>query len=116
MKNKNIVIWHASCLARMSTRQRQTEPMHLTGIAWLVLVALVLSGVAGGAQASDRPKLKFKSKGPTCMCASGMSEAEISKAMAERFAKSEGVQLDTIEARPETRDEQRGGVDEAQPR
>jgi hypothetical protein len=50
------------------------------------------------------------------MCASGMSEAEISKAMAERFAKSEGVQLDTIEARPETRDEQRGGVDEAQPR
>ncbi len=50
------------------------------------------------------------------MCASGMSEAEISKAMAERFAKSEGAQLDTLDARPETRDEQKGGVDEAQPR
>jgi hypothetical protein len=45
-----------------------------------------------------------------------MSEADISKAMAERLAKSEGAQLDTLDARPETRDEQKGGVDETQPR
>jgi len=92
------------------------ETMQLTGLLSVVALALVLSAASVDAVASDKPRLKFKSKGPTCMCASGMSEADISKAMAERFAKSEGAQLDTLDARPETRDEQKGGVDEAQPR
>jgi hypothetical protein len=92
------------------------KTMQLTGLSSVVALALVLSAASVDAVASDKPRLKFKSKGPTCMCASGMSEADISKAMAERFAKSEGAQLDTLDARPETRDEQKGGVDEAQPR
>jgi hypothetical protein len=116
MKTSDILIWHAKCLSEMSTRRRQTESMQLTAIAGIVVVALLTSGTVGDVVASDRPKLKFKSKGPVCMCSSGTSEAEISKAMAERFGKSEGTRLDTLDANPETRDEQRGGVDEAQPR
>jgi len=92
------------------------KTMQLIGLSAVVALALVFSAASVGAVASDKPRLKFKSKGPTCMCASGMSEADISKAMAERFAKSEGAQLDTLDARPKTRDEQKGGVDEAQPR
>lgn len=92
------------------------KTMHLTVIFFVVALALVLSAASVDAVASDKPRLKFRSKGPVCSCTSGMSEADISKAMAERFAKSEGAQLDTLDARPETRDEQKGGVDEAQPR
>lgn len=92
------------------------KTMHLTAISSVVALALVLSAASVDAVASDKPRLKFRSKGPVCSCTSGMSEADISKAMAERFAKTEGAQLDTLDARPETRDEQKGGVDEAQPR
>jgi hypothetical protein len=92
------------------------RPMKLTGIAPVAALALLLSAASVEAVASDKPRLKYRGKGPVCSCASGMSEADISKAMADRAAKSEGAQLDTLDARPETRDEQKGGVDEAQPR
>ena len=92
------------------------KTMQLTVISSVVALALVLSAASVDAVASDKPRLKFRGKGPVCSCTSGMSEADISKAMANRAAKSEGAQLDTLDARPETRDEQKGGVDEAQPR
>lgn len=92
------------------------KTMQLTAISSVVALALVLSAASVDAVASDKPRLKFRGKGPVCSCTSGMSEADISKAMAERFARSEGAQLETLDARPETRGEQRGGVDEAQPR
>ncbi|MFZ0105853.1 MAG: hypothetical protein WAK92_03225 [Thiobacillus sp.] len=92
------------------------KTMQLTVLSFAIALALALSAASVDAVASDKPRLKFRSKGPVCSCTSGMSEADISKAMAERFAKSEGAQLDTLDARPETRDEQKGGVDEAQPR
>lgn len=92
------------------------KTMQLTAISSVVALALVLSAAGVDAVASDKPRLKFRSKGPVCSCTSGMSEADISKAMADRLAKSEGAQLDTLDARPETRDEQKGGVDETQPR
>lgn len=92
------------------------KTMKLTGIAPIAAIALLLSAASIDAVASDKPRLKYRGKGPVCMCASGMSEAEISKAMAARSAKTEGAQLDTLDARPETRDEQKGGVNEAQPK
>ena len=90
--------------------------MRLTGIARAVALWMLLAAASASAAEASQPRLKFRGKGPVCGCASGLSEADISKAMAARFAGLEGARLDTLDPRPATRDEQRGGVDEAQPR
>lgn len=53
----------------------------LQGACIVFGVALAL-GQAPTYAASDAPRLKYRSKGSPCACASGMSEADISRAMA----------------------------------
>jgi len=90
--------------------------MQSTGMATVVTLALALAVASASVAAQEQPRLKFRGKGPVCSCASGMSEADISRAMEARFAKSEGARLDQLDAYPITRDEQKRGRDESQPR
>ena len=54
--------------------------MHVRQIA--VTMAVILAVTV--ASADDKPpRLKYRSKGPPCSCSSGLSEAEISKAMSK---------------------------------
>lgn len=54
------------------------------GRHWLCMVfgVALAVGQAPIAAAGDSPRLKYRSKGSPCACASGMSEADISRAMA----------------------------------
>jgi len=52
----------------------------------LRLLAVLIAANLGvtAALADDKPsRLKYRSKGPPCACSSGLSEAEISKAMSK---------------------------------
>lgn len=90
--------------------------MQSTAAITLVALALLLTAPAFAATESGQPRLKYRGNGLACTCASGTSEAEIRKAWDDRFRQTEGVHLDTLDGLPATRDEQRRGIDEAQPR
>lgn len=75
-----------------------------------------LCGVLGGClvlaqapafAASDPPRLKYRSKGSPCACESGMSEADISRAMAGldrlQTAKPKTGEGETKDSDPQTR-------------
>jgi hypothetical protein len=82
------------------------------------MMALVLLLAAPTINAADpgQPRLKYRGKALACTCATGTSEADIRKAWDARFGQSEGARLDSLDGLPVTRDEQRRGLDEAQPR
>lgn len=88
--------------------------MRSTVASVLALAATVAA--TSVAAAEGQPRLKYRSKGLTCTCATGMSEADIRKAWDARFPQSQDAPLDDLDGRPPTRDEQRRTVDEAQPR
>lgn len=54
------------------------------GRQWLCMVigGVLALGQAPTCVAGDTPRLKYRSKGSPCACASGMSEADISRARA----------------------------------
>jgi hypothetical protein len=91
------------------------KSMRSTGVVTVMALALMLAATTVAAAEPDKPRLKFRSKALTCTCATGLSEAEISKAWEARFRQSEDAPLDNLDGRPATRDEQRRRVDEAQP-
>jgi hypothetical protein len=82
------------------------------------MMALVLLLAAPTIYAADpgQPRLKYRGKALACTCATGTSEADIRKAWDARFRQLEGARLDSLDGLPVTRDEQRRGLDEAQPR
>ncbi len=90
--------------------------MRFTAVSWVMALTLALTTASVGAAGPDQPRLKFRAKGPVCSCASGMSEADISKAWEARFAQTRDDRPEASDDRPATRDEQRRGVDETQPR
>lgn len=90
--------------------------MRSTGVVTVMALALLLAAPAVDAAEPGQPRLKYRGKGLACTCATGTSEAEITKAWDARFKQSEGARLDNLDGLPATRDEQRRRVDEAQPR
>lgn len=90
--------------------------MRITGKLTAMALLLLFAAPAAAASGSERPRLKYRTNGLACTCASGTSEAEIRKAWDARFKQSEGARLDSLDGLPATRDEQRRGLDEAQPR
>lgn len=50
-----------------------------TGIVTVMLSLAATSAIA----AETQPRLKYRAKGPVCMCASGLSEEEIRRGMAQ---------------------------------
>lgn len=50
-----------------------------TGILTVMLSLAATSAIAAEAQ----PRLKYRAKGPVCMCASGLGEEEIRRGMAQ---------------------------------
>jgi hypothetical protein len=80
------------------------KPLHL-----LSLSALALMLGAAGARASDAepPRLKYRSKGPVCSCASGLDEEAIRKAWEARFAQPADARPDKPETHHETRDQEK---------
>jgi hypothetical protein len=85
-------------------------------IATLAALAVLMAAANVGAAEKSQSRLKFRGKGPVCSCASGMSEADIQKAMEARFAQPEDVRGNALDDLSANRDEQRRKVDEAQPR
>lgn len=53
-----------------------------TGIMMVMLSLAATSAIAAEA-AETQPRLKYRAKGPVCMCASGLSEEEIRRGMAQ---------------------------------
>lgn len=92
------------------------KSMQSTGAVTLMALALLLAAPVVAATEPGQPRLKYRGNGLACTCASGTSEADIRKAWDDRFKQSEGVRLDNLDGLPATRDEQRRGIDEAQPR
>ena len=48
---------------------------------WIVVLAVIALTVPAVSAGEASPRLKYRSKGSPCACASGLGEAEISKAM-----------------------------------
>jgi hypothetical protein len=89
--------------------------MRSTGVVAAMTVAVFLAAPFVDAAEPQSPRLKYRSKALTCTCATGMSEADISRAMDARF-KGSGEHLDKLDEIPKIRDEQRRRVDEEQSR
>jgi hypothetical protein len=83
-------------------------------------IALMLATMLGMTQVQaadpDKPRLKFRGKGPACTCISSMGEAEIRKAMEARFAQSGNSRPETSDRDSTPSDEQRRELDVLQPR
>lgn len=74
---------------------------------WIVGLAVIILTVSSVSAGEQSPRLKYRSKGAPCACASGLGEAEISKAMS---------QLDTLrESGPDTSADSKH-ITEQQPR
>lgn len=90
--------------------------MRSTGAVTMMALALLLAAPTINAADPEQPRLKYRGKALACTCATGTSEADIRKAWDARFRQSGGARLDSLDGLPVTRDEQRRGLDEAQPR
>lgn len=75
----------------------------------LSLTFLALSLGSAGTQAADaeKPRLKYRAKGPVCSCASGLGEEEIRKAWEARFAQPDDARSEKPDAHHETRDQEK---------
>ncbi|MDT3705512.1 MAG: hypothetical protein ROZ09_01715 [Thiobacillus sp.] len=78
-------------------------------LASVLALAAVVAATSVAAAEPEQPRLKYRSKSLTCTCANGMSEADIRKAWEARFPQSQGAPLDSLDGRPQTRDEHKGG-------
>ncbi len=90
--------------------------MRSTSVVTVMALVLLLAAPTVNAADTEQPRLKYRGKALACTCATGTSEADIDKAWNARFGQSEGARLDSLDGLPVTRDEQRRGLDEAQPR
>ncbi len=90
--------------------------MRSTGAVTMMALVLLLAAPTINASDPGQSRLKYRGKALACTCATGTSEADIRKAWDARFKQSEGARLDSLDGLPATRDEQRRGLDEAQPR
>jgi len=69
---------------------------------------LLLAGTAGAATLDtiEKPRLKFRAKGPVCSCNSNTGEREIQAAFEARFSQQDDANLPPGEDRRTHRDEQ----------
>lgn len=51
----------------------------------IMMVMLSLAATSAAEAAETQPRLKYRAKGSVCMCASGLSEEEIRRGMAQSF-------------------------------
>ena len=73
-----------------------------------VLALTLILGPAGAYAAEEKPpRLKYRSKGPVCSCASGLDEEAIRKAWEARFAKPNDARPEKPEVHRETRDQEK---------
>jgi hypothetical protein len=66
--------------------------MRIAGVLCVLPICLAVWSQA--AQAKDGPRLKFKKKGPVCMCSGGLSEKDI--LLAQRLRKQNHEQSPVI--------------------
>lgn len=73
----------------------------------LTMLLLSLGQAASHAADGDQPRLKYRSKGPVCSCASGLDEEAIRKAWEARFAQPDDARPARPETHHETRDQEK---------
>jgi hypothetical protein len=81
--------------------------MRSTAASVLALALALTVAATSVAAAEGQPRLKYRGKPMACTCANGTSEEDIRKAWEARFPQSEGAPLDSLDGRPQTRDEQK---------
>jgi hypothetical protein len=82
------------------------------------VICLALAVAYAQAQAADpgQPRLKYRSKGPVCSCATGTGEAEIRKAWEARFGQPDNSRSEPLDRLIPPSDEQRSHTNESQAR
>jgi len=72
-------------LARYMPKASERSDERRTRIAWLVVVLALLPWAAWAEQAgAAQGRLKYRGKGPVCVCSKGLSESDIQAAERER--------------------------------
>lgn len=74
---------------------------------WLALLSLVVTTGAWALDTIDKPRLKFRAKGPVCSCISSTGDKEIQAALEARFSQKEDATPPPGEVRHVRRDEQK---------
>lgn len=74
-----------------------------------MLALLLLTGMAGAAELEmiEKPRLKFRAKGPVCSCISNTGEKEIQAAFEARFSRQDDADPPSGDTRQVHRDEQK---------
>lgn len=79
-----------------------------------LLLSLMLVMAHSQAAEPEKPRLKYRGKGPVCSCTSGLGEDEIRKAWEARFGQPEIIRPETSDRRSTPSDEQRRDINELQ--
>mgnify|MGYP001293342738 CR=1 FL=1 len=116
MKNKPNPFRHGLCFGKGNRMDRETGVTTIRRTA-VALLALLLAGTAGAAALDtiEKPRLKFRAKGPVCSCNSNLGEKEIQAALEARFSRQDDVTPPPGADRRTNRDEQKEGGNEKQP-
>ncbi len=80
---------------------------------WIVGLAVISLTVSSASAGEQSPRLKYRSKGAPCACASGLGEAEISKAMAKLDALRESEPEGPADSKHFTEQQPRRETDES---
>lgn len=94
---------------------RETSVMGTRQAVAMALSLLLGSTGAAALESIDKPRLKFRAKGPVCTCISNTGEKEIQAAFEARFSQHDDVSPPPAGERRTYRDEQRREVNEKQP-